>query len=107
VLSLGPQREWRVPVVRTEAAKEEGIAGLLEQIDAHRAHIEETGSLAERRARNLRAEVLGIAAARLRRRLDERAGSDPDWEELLASVVRRETDPATAARMLLERGGDA
>jgi len=107
VLSMGPQREWRVPVVRTEAAKEEGIAGLLEQIDAHRAHIEETGSLAERRARNLRAEVLGIAAARLRRRLDERAGSDPDTEELLASVVRRETDPATAARMLLERGGDA
>ncbi len=107
VLSMGPQREWRVPVVRTEAAKEEGIAGLLEQIDAHRAHIEETGSLAERRARNLRAEVLGIAAARLRRRLDERAGSDPDTEELLASVVRRETDPATAARRLLERGGDA
>jgi len=107
VLSLGPQRDWRVPVVRTEAARGEGIAGLLEQIDAHRAHIEETGSLAERRARNLRAEVLGIAAARLRRRLDERAGSDPDTEELLASVVRRETDPATAARMLLERGGDA
>jgi LAO/AO transport system kinase len=107
VLSMGPQRDWRVPVVRTEAARGEGIAGLLEQIDAHRAHIEETGSLAERRARNLRAEVLGIAAARLRRRLDERAGNDPDWEELLASVVRRETDPATAARMLLERGGDA
>jgi LAO/AO transport system kinase len=107
VLSMGPQRDWRVPVVRTEAARGEGIAGLLEQIDAHRAHIEETGSLAERRARNLRAEVLGIAAARLRRRLDERAGSDPDTEELLASVVRRETDPATAARMLLERGGDA
>jgi LAO/AO transport system kinase len=107
VLSLGPQRDWRVPVVRTEAAREEGITALLEQIDAHRAHIEETGSLAERRARNLRAEVLGIAAARLRRRLDERAGSERDWEELLESVVRRETDPATAARMLLEREGDA
>ncbi len=106
VLSLGPQRDWRVPVVRTEAAKGEGITGLLEQIDAHRAHIEETGSLAERRARNLRAEVLGIAAARLRRRLDERAGSDPGTDELLDSVVRRETDPATAARMLLERAGD-
>jgi LAO/AO transport system kinase len=104
VLSLGPQGDWKVPVVRTEAAKAEGVRALLEQIDAHRRHIEETGSLAERRARNLRAEVLGIAAARLRRRLEERAGSDPEWEVLLDSVVRRQTDPATAARKLLERG---
>jgi len=105
VLSLGPQGSWKVPVVRTEAAKGEGITALLEQIDAHRQHIEETGALAERRARNLRAEVLGIAAARLRRRLEERSAADPSWEGLLDSVVRRETDPATAARRLLERGG--
>jgi LAO/AO transport system kinase len=107
VLSLGPQGDWKVPVVRTEAARAEGITDLLEQIDAHRAHIEETGSLAKRRARNLRAEVLGIAAARLRRHLEDRASSDPEWEELLESVVRRETDPATAARKLLERADGA
>jgi GTPase len=106
VLSLGPQGTWKVPVVRTEAAKGEGIAGLLEQIDAHRRHIEDTGSLADRRARNLRAEVLGIAAARLRLRIEERAGSDPEWEGLLDSVVRRQTDPATAARKLLEKDSD-
>jgi LAO/AO transport system kinase len=106
VLSLGPQRDWRVPVVRTEAAKGEGIAELLESIDAHRRHIEETGSLEERRARNLRAEVLGLAAVRLRRRLEELAASDPEWEGLLESVVRRQTDPATAARKLLEKSGE-
>ncbi|HXE99862.1 MAG TPA: methylmalonyl Co-A mutase-associated GTPase MeaB [Solirubrobacterales bacterium] len=106
VLSLGPQRDWRVPVVRTEAAKGEGIAELLKSIDAHRRHIEETGSLEERRARNLRAEVLGLAAVRLRRRLEELTAKDPEWEGLLDSVVRRQTDPATAARMLLEKSGE-
>jgi LAO/AO transport system kinase len=106
VLSLGPQGTWKVPVVRTEAAKGQGIAELLERIDAHRLHIEDTGSLAERRARNLRAEVLGLAAVRLRRQLEERAGSDPEWEGLLESVVRRQTDPATAARKLLGKAGD-
>jgi len=100
-LGLGPQGPWRVPVIKTEAAKGEGIADLLGRIDAHRDHITETGTLAERRARNLRAEVLGIAAARLRRRLEERSSSDPGWEELLQSVTRRETDPATAAGRLL------
>jgi LAO/AO transport system kinase len=103
VLSLGPQGSWKVPVVRTEAAKGAGIAELLEHIDSHRRHIEESGSLDERRARNLRAEVLGIAAARLRRDLEDRARSDPEWEELLDSVVRRATDPATAARRLLDK----
>jgi LAO/AO transport system kinase len=102
-LSLGPQGSWKVPVVKTEAAKGEGIADLLRRIDAHGTHIAEGGTLAERRARNLRAEVLGIAAARLRRRLEERAASDPDWEGLLDSVTRRETDPATAARRLLKK----
>lgn len=108
VLALGPQQSWRVPVVRTEATKGEGIAELVETIDAHRAHIEAEGTLAERRARNLRAEVLGIASARLRRDLETRAASDPDWAGLLDSVVSREIDPATAARKLLEseRDGD-
>jgi GTPase len=106
VLSLGPQSSWRVPVVRTEAAKGDGITELLEQIDAHRRHIEDSGALAERRARNLRAEVLGIAAARLRRRLEERSAADSSWESLLESVVRRETDPATAAQKLLEAAGE-
>jgi LAO/AO transport system kinase len=106
VLSLGPQGSWKVPVVRTEAAKGVGVAELLERVDAHRRQIEETGSLDERRARNLRAEVLGLAAVRLRRQLEERATEDPEWEGLLDSVVRRQTDPATAARRLLEKLGE-
>jgi LAO/AO transport system kinase len=106
VLALGPERSWRVPVVKTEAAKGEGIQKLRSTIDEHRDHIEREGTLAKRRARNLRAEVLGIAAARLRRDLEERAREDPEWSGLLESVVRRETDPATAARKLLEKATD-
>ncbi|MDX6585552.1 MAG: GTPase [Solirubrobacterales bacterium] len=103
VLSLGPQRSWRVPVVRTEASNGQGVDKLIETIDEHRAHIEEEGTLAERRARNLRAEVLGIASARMRRELETRTEQDPEWAKLLDSVVRRETDPATAAGKLLEK----
>jgi LAO/AO transport system kinase len=106
VLALGPERSWRVPVVKTEATKGEGIAKLAETIEAHRRHILEEGTLERRRARNLRAEVIGIASARLRRELEQRADSDPRWAELLESVVRRETDPATAARRLLDELDD-
>ncbi len=101
VLSLGPSGSWKVPVLRTEAARGGGVAELLSKIDEHRRHIEAEGTLERRRARNLRAEVLGIAAARLRRSLEKRAEADPGVEGLLERVVRREIDPATAAAELL------
>jgi GTPase len=103
VLSLGPKTSWRVPIVRTEAAKGEGVGELAEKITEHRAQIEAEGTLEERRARNLRNEVLELAAARLRRSLEADVADDPAIAELLDRVVRRELDPASAATEILER----
>jgi len=102
VLSLGPAVSWRVPILRAEAARGEGVAELAAKIVEHREHIESEGTLAERRARNLRNEVLELAAARLRRRLEDTI-TDPEVKALLEKVVSRELDPASAASELLER----
>jgi LAO/AO transport system kinase len=107
VLALSQDPEgWKVPILRTEAARGEGVVELAEQIDAHRKFIEGAGTLAERRARNLRSEVLGIATARMRRRLEQTVSEDPATADLLDRVVRRELDPATAASELLEKHVD-
>ncbi|MGA6946810.1 MAG: methylmalonyl Co-A mutase-associated GTPase MeaB [Solirubrobacterales bacterium] len=103
VLSLGPATSWRVPIVRTEAAKGEGVVELAEKIAEHREHIEAEGTLEERRARNLRNEVLELAASRMRRRLEAAVADDSSIRELLDRVVKRELDPASAAKDLLER----
>ena len=103
VLSLGPATSWRVPIVRTEAAKGEGVAELADKIAEHREHIEAEGTLEERRARNLRNEVLELAASRMRRRLEAAVADDSSIRELLDRVVKRELDPASAAKDLLER----
>jgi LAO/AO transport system kinase len=103
VLSLGPSTSWRVPIVKTEAAKGEGVAELAEKITEHRDHIEAEGTLEERRARNLRNEVLELAASRMRRRLEAAVADDESVRELLDRVVKRELDPASAAKELLER----
>jgi LAO/AO transport system kinase len=103
VLSLGPQEGWRVPIVKAEAARGEGIEELAEKMAAHREHIVKEGTLAERRRRNLMNEVLALAAARLRRGLEEQTREDPDVQELLDEVVARRLDPASAAAKLLER----
>jgi LAO/AO transport system kinase len=108
VLALSQQPGgWRVPVLRTEAARGEGVDELAAKIAEHREHIEAAGTLAERRARNLRSEVLGIATARMRRRLEQVVADDPATADLMDRVVRRELDPASAAVELLERHADA
>jgi LAO/AO transport system kinase len=106
VLSLAPPLPgWRVPIVKTEATRREGVDELAERLAAHRAFVEEEGLLAERRRRNLLNEVLGLATVRLRRALEASLREDPGVQELLDEVVARRLDPATAARRVLEREG--
>jgi LAO/AO transport system kinase len=94
---------WRVPIVKTEATRGAGLDELVQRLEEHRAHILAAGQLAQRRARNLRNEVLAIATARMRRRLEEDMREDSEFEGLLDQVVERRLDPASAAILLLER----
>jgi LAO/AO transport system kinase len=105
VLSLAPQGPWRVPIVQTEAVDGTGVDELMDKLVEHRAHIEEQGTLSERRRHNLRSEVLAIATGRLRRRLENRVTEDERFEKLIDDVVARRVDPASAASAILEAEG--
>lgn len=104
VLALAPQEGWKVPILKTEAARGEGVEALAEQLREHRAFVEAEGTLSERRRRNLMAEVLGIATMRLRRALEASVQADPQVQSLLDDVVARRLDPASAASAILARG---
>jgi LAO/AO transport system kinase len=102
VLSLAPESR-RVPIVKTEAGRGEGVEALAEKLAEHRAHVEAEGTLAERRRRNLMNEVLGIATMRLRRELEASLREEPEVQRLLDEVVARRLDPASAATQVLAR----
>src|SRR5579859_5491152 len=57
VLALGPQPDWRVPIVRTDAVRGEGVSELADKLAEHREHITAEGALSQRRRRNLMNEV--------------------------------------------------
>jgi LAO/AO transport system kinase len=94
---------WRVPIVKTEAERGVGVPELVERLSEHRAQILAEGQLAERRRRNLSNEVLALASARMRRRLEQELQGDAEFQHLLDEVVQRRLDPASAAAALLER----
>jgi LAO/AO transport system kinase len=97
------KNRWRVPIVKTEANRGVGVEELVKRLAEHREFILAAGQLEERRSRNLHNEVLAIATARMRRRLEEELSEDAEFKSLLEEVVQRRLDPASAATTLLER----
>jgi LAO/AO transport system kinase len=96
----GPHGGWRPPIVKTVAARGEGIDELVERLDEHWAWLASTGELARRRTARAAAEIEAIALTALRERLgDLHQGTALDT--LAASVVAGETDPYAAADALV------
>jgi LAO/AO transport system kinase len=95
--------DWVVPIVLTEATRGEGVPELWEQVEAHRAYLEAGGQLEERRRRNLAGEVFAVASARAKLHLEQAVQDDPELRRLLDEVQRRELDPLTAVREIMER----
>ncbi|TQJ51622.1 methylmalonyl Co-A mutase-associated GTPase MeaB [Phycicoccus sp. SLBN-51] len=99
MISLGDRTEpglWRPPVVKTVAARNEGIDEVMEALDKHVAWMEKTGTLRDRRVRRAGDEIESIALQQLRARMgDLRHGNGVD--ELAADVVDGRTDPYAAA----------
>jgi LAO/AO transport system kinase len=103
ILALDTEREWKPPIVLTEAVQGEGVPELWEKIAEHRSYLEESGTLAERRAANLAGEVFAVASARAKTQLEVAVAEDEELRRLLGEVQRRELDPLTAVREIMER----
>jgi LAO/AO transport system kinase len=103
ILTLDRERDWRPPIVLTEATRGENVPELWEKIEAHRAYLVESGQLEERRARNLAREVFSVASSRAKQHLEHAVEDDPELRRLLDAVRRRELDPLSAVREILER----
>jgi LAO/AO transport system kinase len=103
ILALDTDEGWRPPIVLTEALKGEGIEELWEEIEQHRRYLEENQLLAERRAQHLAGEVFAVASARAKSHLEQAVTDNPELQRLLGEVQRRELDPLTAVREILEK----
>jgi LAO/AO transport system kinase len=103
ILSLDTESEWRPPIVLTEATRGENVPELWEKVEAHRSYLEESGQLDERRRRNLAGEVFAVASARAKQHLEQAIADDPELRRLLDAVQRRELDPLSAVREILEK----
>ena len=103
ILSLDKERAWRPPIVLTEAVQGENVPELWEKIEEHRAFLESEGLLEERRRSNLAGEVFAVASGRAKVHLEHAVADDPELRRLLDEVQRRELDPLSAVREILQK----
>jgi LAO/AO transport system kinase len=103
ILTLDKERVWKPPIVLTEAITDEGVADLWAKVEAHRAHLDDESLLDERRRRNLAGEVFAVASARAKAHLERAVEGDPELRRLLDEVQRRELDPLTAVREIMDK----
>jgi len=104
MLSLGDRRTddgWRVPILKTVAAKGEGADEVVDELERHAGWLADSGQLGLRRRRRASDEVEAIALTALRARIGDLGGSDA-LAALAGRVVAGELDPYAAADELVE-----
>jgi LAO/AO transport system kinase len=103
ILGLDRDREWRPPIVLTEAVRGENVPELWRKIEEHRAFLESNGLLEERRRKNLATEVFAVATSRAKAHLQAEVAENPELRRLLDEVQARKLDPLSAVRAILEQ----
>jgi LAO/AO transport system kinase len=107
LLSLDPKRKqaaWRVPILKTSALKEQGIAEVADAIQEHRAYLEESGMWLQRAQRQVHSELQTLVIQAVIKSLAASVTQE-EWDTFTEDITRRERDPYTIAQELERRIG--
>ncbi|QGG43277.1 methylmalonyl Co-A mutase-associated GTPase MeaB [Aeromicrobium yanjiei] len=91
---------WKPPILLTTATTGEGVAEVVDEILAHRAHLEESGELRRRRLARTRREIEALALTEVRSRFS--LSGDARLDTLAEQVLAGDSDPFAAADTLVE-----
>lgn len=101
MLALGsgmPNSTWPAPVLAVSSVSGEHMQTLQATLHDHRKHLQYSGEYAARERNNCRMRIFNMARHLFQQQFD--AGAN-DLEQHLQAVVKRESDPRTAANVLL------
>ncbi len=102
MLLFGERQAWAVPVLETTATDGTGVKQLMEQIAAHRYHLQTTDEGARRAEIRIRWQMEQLLRRRLLR-MSRQTDMAAMWDELITAVIHRQTDPYTAVNQLFTK----
>ena len=94
--------DWTPPVLKTIAAKSEGITELVDAFLEHREHLVTTGKLASRVEERELHFFKELVKEMAYEKISSAAGSAEKYSKLTQALKKRDTDPYSAAESLME-----
>jgi LAO/AO transport system kinase len=102
MLDLSALGSWRPPIVDTVASTGDGLEKLWEEIARHRAHLQQSALLEQRRTDRMGHELRRVLLARSAATVDELAAGE-EFAGAVKALVAGELDPYQAADRLMGR----
>jgi LAO/AO transport system kinase len=93
---------WKIPVLKTVATQDVGVAALVDATQRHRQFLLQSGNLAVRERERVDRELSDLIQERLRA-LVLAAAVPGEIENLVEAIVTRRMDPYAAADVLVQR----
>ncbi len=101
-MNLPSEDEWRPPVVRTVALRQDGISELMEKIQEHRNYLLSSGRLARFEEEKSAQRFAELLKEGLFRQVHDRIQHEDRLKGILEAIVNKELDPYTAVDRILE-----
>lgn len=95
-LDLSHDKDYRPPVVKVSASRNENIEELVEKLIEHREYLEKTNKLKERRKKNAKLEIIKLAEEELLNLIINKSLEENLLDNLAESILLKKMDPYTA-----------
>lgn len=101
-LDLNDKKDYRPPVVKVSASKNQDIDKLVDKLIEHKKYLEETDGIIERRKRNTKLEIIKLVEEELMDLILSKALEENLLDNLSNEIMLKNLDPYSAKDKILE-----
>lgn len=101
-LDLNEKRDYRPPVIKVSARKNQDIDKLVEKLIEHRIYSEKTGEFIKRRKKNTKLEVVKLVEEELMNLIIGKVLEENLLDNLVKEIIERNLDPYSAKDNILK-----
>ena len=94
--------EWRPPINRTVASKDEGITEVVDSIEEHKKFLFQTGKIEKIRANRIKSEVTAMVNDRISRYVDAKVVATEEFAKTIVKLQNRELDPYSVVDKIVD-----
>ena len=94
--------EWRPPINRTVASKDEGITEVVDSIEEHKKFLFQTGKIEMIRANRIKSEVTAMVNDRISRYVDAKVVATEEFAKTITRLQNREIDPYSVVDKIVD-----